>query len=184
MLQTVVCPNIGHSIVHCFDEGAAVWGQTITPSIAHLVQSHREVAIDYSRVRPGIVFEINRGVVMLPHVTGSSSFRFHAEATAFRHAVGRPAGTVDAVIHCDAGADCALKLWGRVTAEDLAQQWRTSARTDRNIVATIPVVFAVTFWEISRALDTRIDQLMRESAERDRRIRELESKVALAMCAQ
>ncbi|MGV1761715.1 hypothetical protein ACQZ6F_32130 [Rhizobium sp. A22-96] len=184
MLQTVVCPNIGHSIIHHFDEGAAVWGQAITPSIAHLVQVHHEVAIDYTRVRPGIVFEVNRGVAMLPHVTGPSTFRLHAEAAAFRHAVGRPSTAVDVVVHCEVSAGCALKLWGRVTAEDPAQKWGTPGRADRDTTATIPVIFAVTFWEISRAVDTRLDQLMREAAEKDRRIGELESKVALAMCAQ
>lgn len=184
MLQTVVCPNIGHSIVHHFDEGAAVWGQAITPSIAHLVQAHHEVAIDYTRVRPGIVFEVNRGVAMLPHVTGPSTFRLHAEATAFRNATGRLATPVDVVVHCEVSAGCMLKLWGRVTAEDPAQQWGASGRAHHNIAATIPVMFTVTFWEISRAVDTRVDRLMRESAEKDRRIEELESKLALAMCAQ
>lgn len=184
MLQTVVCPNIGHSMVHHFGEGAAVWGQAITPSIAHLVQARHEVAIDYSRVRPGIVFEINRGVAILPHVTGFSTFRLHAEIAAFRHAAGRPTATVDVVVHCEAGAGCTLKLWGHVSAEDPAQQWEASGRTNRDITATIPVILAVTFWELSRAVDTRIDQLMRESAEKDRRIGELELKVALAMSAQ
>jgi hypothetical protein len=184
MLQTVVCPNIGHSIVHHFDEGAAVWGQAITPSIAHLVQAHREVAIDYTRTRPGIVFEVNRGVAMLPHVTGPSTFRLHAEAAAFRHAAGRPATAVEVAVHCEVSAGCALKLWGRVTAEDPAQHWGASGRPHHNIAATIPVIFVVTFWEISRAADTCVDQLMRETAEKDRRIEELESKIALVMCAQ
>lgn len=184
MLQTVVCPNIGHSIVHHFGEGAAVWGQAITPSIAHLVQAHSEVAIDYSRVRPGIIFEINRGIAKLPHVISSSTFRLHAEAAAFRHATGRQEAAVDVVVHCEVGANCTLKLWGRVTAEDPAQHWGAPGRAHHDTAATIPVIFVVTFWEICRALDTRVDQLVRESAEKDRRIGELESKLALAMCAQ
>jgi hypothetical protein len=121
---------------------------------------------------------------MLPHVTGPSTFRLHAEAAAFRHAAGRPATAVEVAVHCEVSAGCALKLWGRVTAEDPAQHWGASGRPHHNIAATIPVIFVVTFWEISRAADTCVDQLMRETAEKDRRIEELESKIALVMCAQ
>lgn len=184
MLQTIACPNVGHSIVHHFGEGAAVWGQAITPSIAHLVQAHRELAIDYSRVRPGIVFEIDKGIATLPHVIDASTFRLHAEASAFRHAAGRPGAVVEAVITCDVGAECTLKLWGRVMTEDPAQGWELSRHVDREDAATIPVIFAVSFWEVSRATDARIEQMIRESAEKDRKIRELESKVALSMSSQ
>ncbi|MGO8550108.1 hypothetical protein ACC732_36535, partial [Rhizobium ruizarguesonis] len=66
-------------------EGAAVWGQAITPSIAHLVQVHRELSIDYAQIRPGIVFETVPSIAMLPHVIDTSTFRIHVDAAVFRH---------------------------------------------------------------------------------------------------
>ncbi|WP_107676102.1 hypothetical protein [Agrobacterium sp. LAD9] len=184
MLQSITCPNIGHAIVHHFGEGAAVWGQTITPSIAHLVQAQRELAIDYSRIRPGIVFETVSSVAMLPHVIDGSTFRVHVESTAFHRTVGRRDAAVEAFVRCDAGAESTLKLWGRVATESPSQQSDQLATIDDKAVATVPVIFTVTLWEISRAPDARMEQMIREISEKDRKIRELEGKVALSMCSQ
>ena len=181
MQHSIVCPNIGHSIVHHFGERAAVWGQAITPSIAHVVQANQELSIDYSRIRPGIVFESVSSIAKLPHVLDTSTFRIHAEASFFRQAAGRPAAVMDAVIQCDLGGDCTLKLWGRVAVEDPASNDQLS-RNDRG--ATLPVIFTLAFWEISRAADTRMQNMLKESAEKDLKIRELEAEVALAMCSQ
>ncbi|KAA1177173.1 hypothetical protein FP026_25055 [Rhizobium tropici] len=181
MLHSIVCPSIGHSIIHHFGEGAAVWGQVITPSIAHLIQSQRELPIDFSRVRPGIVFEVETAAAMLPHVIDASTLRLHVGATPFRHTAGRPYATIESVVRIDVGGDCTLKVWGRATAEDrlLQEQSRT-----RDAASTIPVIFTVTFWEISRASDSSFDQLRRESADKDREIQRLRSQVTLAMCSQ
>jgi len=181
MLHSVVCPSMGHSIIHHFGEGAAVWGQMITPSIAHLIQSHRELPIDFSRVRPGIVFEVETGAAMLPHVIDASTLRLHVGTAAFRHAAGRADATVEAVARIDVGGDCTLKVWGRATAEEPSRQ--KQSRT-RDLTSTTPIIFNVTFWEISRANDARFDQLLCESAEKDREIQQLRAKVALAMCSQ
>jgi hypothetical protein len=182
MLQSIVAPNKGHPIVHHFREGASVWGQSVTASVAHLVQSCREVTIDYSRVGPGIVFEVISGSAKLPHIIGASNFRFHAEASAFRHAASRSNPTVDAVLHVNASDECVLKLWGRVSVEDSASAWDNSVLHGQN--RTIPVLFAVTFWEISRAPDDRSHLRARNATEIDRRIHELEAAVALSMCSQ
>lgn len=181
MLHSVVCPSVGHAIVHHFGEGAAVWGQVITPSIAHLLQSERDFPIDFSRVRPGIVFEVETARALLPHVIDASTLRVHVGTTAYRHAAGRADGTVEAVVRIDVGGDCTLKVWGRATAENPAPQEPASIS---NPASTTPIVFKVTFWEISRANDARFDQLLRETAEKDREIRELRAQVALAMCSQ
>lgn len=181
MQHSIVCPNIGHSIVHHFGEGATVWGQAITPSVAHLVQSHRELSINYSRIRPGIVFESVASVAKLPHVLDASAFRIHAESSFFRQTAGRPAGAIEAVIKCDVGGECTLKLWGRVTVEGSAWQDQP-ARNDRG--STLPVIFTVTFWEISREAGSQMQDLINQSAKKDRKIHELEAKVALAMCSQ
>jgi len=171
---------MGHSIVHHFREGAAVWGQVITPSVAHLIQSHRELPIDFSRIRPGIVFEVETGFGMLPHVIDASTLRLHVGAAAFRHAAGRPEATVEAVTRLDVGGECSLKVWGRATAEE---PLRRDPSGSHNLASTVPVIFTVTFWEISRASDARFDQLLRESAEKDGEIQQLRAKVALAMCS-
>lgn len=184
MLQSITCPNIGHAIVHHFGEGAAVWGRAITPSIAHLVQFHRELAIDYSRIRPGIVFETVSSVAMLPHVIDGSTFRFHVESTAFRRAAGRCEAAMEASIRCDAGVDCTLKLWGYVAAESPSEQSERPATIDEKAFATVSVIFTVAFWEISRAPSTRMEQMIKEASEKDRRIRELELKAAFSMCSQ
>ncbi|NKK82270.1 hypothetical protein [Rhizobium leguminosarum] len=184
MLQSITCPNIGHAIVHHFGEGAAVWGQTITPSVAHLVQAQRELAIDYSRIRPGIVFETVSSVAMLPHVIDGSTFRVYVESTAFRRTVVRREAALEAFIRCDAGAECTLKLWGRVATESPSQQSDHLTAIDHKVAATLPVIFTVTFWEISRAPDARMEQMLKEVSEKDRKIRELEAKVALSMCPQ
>ena len=181
MLHSVVCPSMGHAIVHHFGDGAAVWGQVITPSIAHLLQSERNFPIDFSRVRPGIVFEVETARALLPHVIDASTLRVHAGTTAYRRAAGRADATVEAVIRVDVGGDCTLKVWGRATAESPAPQETASIS---NPASTTPMIFKVTFWEISRANDARFDQLLRESAEKDREIRELRAQVALAMCSQ
>ena len=118
MLHSVVCPSMGHAIVHNFGEGAAVWGQVITPSIAHLLQSERELPIDFSRVRPGIVFEVETAGALLPHVIDASTLRVHVGTTAYRHAAGRGDATVEAVVRIDVGGDCTLKVWGSTTAEN------------------------------------------------------------------
>ncbi|TCR79578.1 hypothetical protein [Rhizobium sp. BK376] len=181
MLHSIVCPSMGHSIIHPFAEGAAVWGQVITPSIAHLIQSQRELPIDFSRVRPGIVFEVETGVAMLPHVIDASTLRLHVETSAFRHGTARPDASVEAVVRIDVGGDCTLKVWGKARAEEPTQ--REQSR-NRNLTSTTPVILAITFWEISRAPDARFDHLLRESAKNDREIRQLRSQVALAMCSQ
>jgi hypothetical protein len=172
---------MGHSITHHFAEGAAVWGQVITPSIAHLIQSQRELPIDFSRVRPGIVFEAETGVAMLPHVIDASALRLHVGTTAFRHAAGRSSAAIDAVVRIDVGGDCTLKVWGRATAEDPLRLEQFGAR---DAASTIPVIFNLTFWEISRASDSSFDELRRDSADKDREIQRLRSQVALAMCSQ
>lgn len=181
MLHSVVCPNMGHAIVHHFGEGAAVWGQVITPSIAHLLQSESELPIDFSRVRPGIVFEVETAGALLPHVIDASTLRVHVGTTAYRHAAGRADATVEAVVRIDVGSECTLKVWGRATAENPAPQEPAGLRES---APTTPVIFKVTFWEISRANDARFDQLVRETAEKDREIRDLRAQVALAMCSQ
>lgn len=181
MLHSVVCPSMGHAIVHHFGDGAAVWGQVITPSIAHLLQSESELPIDFSRVRPGIVFEVERAGALLPHVIDVSTLRVHVGTTAFRHAAGRADATVEAVIRVDIDGDCTLKVWGRATAESPAPQEPAGLREP---ASTTPVVFKVTFWEISRANDARFDQLLLEAAEKDREIQELRAQVALAMSSQ
>ncbi|MDL2409118.1 hypothetical protein PY650_26475 [Rhizobium calliandrae] len=181
MLHSIVCPSMGHSIIHHFAEGAAVWGQVITPSVAHLIQSQRELPIDFSRVRPGIVFEAETGVAMLPHVIDATALRLHVGADAFFHAAGRSGAAIEAVARIVVGGDCTLKVWGRATAEDPLRQKQLRARDK---ASTIPVIFNVTFWEISRASDGSFDQLRRASAEKDREIHRLRSQVALAMCSQ
>ncbi len=181
MLHSIVCPSMGHSIIHHFAEGAAVWGQVITPSIAHLIQSQRELSIDFSRVRPGIVFEAETGVAMLPHVIDASTLRLHIGTTAFRNAAGRPDATIEVVVRIDVGGDCTLKIWGRATAENPLRQEQSRAH---DTAPTIPVIFNVTFWEISRASDSNFDHLRRESAEKDREIQRLRAQIALAMCSQ
>jgi hypothetical protein len=183
VLHSFACPDIGHSIAHHFGEGAAVWGQTLTPSIAHLLQAHNELTIDYARVGPGIVFSADKGSVMLPYVLDTASFRLHAETSAFRHAAGHPSATVEAAIAFDVGAGCTLKIWGRVAMEASARDWKPASMTNES-THTVPVIFALAFWEISKGADARMAQIIRESAEKDRKIRELESRVALAMCSQ
>ena len=181
MLYSIVCPSMGHSIIHHFGEGAAVWGQVITPSIAHLIQSRRELPIDFSRVRPGIVFEVETGVAMLPDVIDASALRLHVGAAAFCHAAGWSGAAVEALARVDIGGDCTLKVWGRATAENPLQQDQFRIR---GVASTTPIIFTVTFWEISRASDSTFDQLRRESADKDREIKQLRSQVALAMCSQ
>jgi hypothetical protein len=181
MLHSVVCPSMGHAIIHHFGEGAAVWGQVITPSIAHLLQSERELRIDFSQVRPGIVFEVETAGALLPHVIDASTLRVHVGTTAYRHAAGRADATVEAVVRIDVGGDCTLKVWGRAMAENPSPQEPASIH---NPASTTPMIFKVTFWEISRANDARFDQLLRESAEKDREIQRLRAQVALAMCSQ
>jgi len=181
MLHSVVCPSMGHAIVHHFGEGAAVWGQVITPSIAHLLQSERELPIDFSRVRPGIVFEVETAGAMLPHVIDASTLRVHVGTTAYRHAAGRADVPVEAVIRVDVGGDCMLKVWGRATAANPSPQEPAGIP---NSASTTPIVFKVTFWEISRLIDARVDQLLRDSADKDREIQQLRTQVALAMCSQ
>ncbi|QWW71295.1 hypothetical protein KQ933_21745 (plasmid) [Rhizobium sp. WYJ-E13] len=181
MLHSVVCPSMGHAIVHHFGDGAAVWGQMITPSIAHLIQSHRDFPIDFSRVRPGIVFEVETAGALLPHVIDASTLRVHVGATAFRHAAGRTDATVEAVARIDVGGDCTLKVWGKATAEEPSRQEQSRSHDP---ASATPIIFTVTFWEIARATEARFDQLLRESAEKDREIRQLRAQVALAMCSQ
>lgn len=182
MLNSVVTPNRGHPVVHHFAAGAAVWGQKITPSIAHLVQSQRRIAIDYERVAPGIVFQVVSGQVMIPHVVDQSTFRFHADAATLRHAMSSPEATPDAVLRCEVGDACALRLWGRVAMQEQAPQWEHQSHDGSAM--TVPIIFTVTFWEISRSSEAQIRNLTREAAEKDSVIRELSGKVALAMCSQ
>lgn len=181
MLHSIVYPSMGPFIMHHFGKGAAVWGQVITPSIAHLIQYHRELPIDFSRIRPGIVFEVETGTAMLPHVIDVSTLRLHVGAATFRQAVGRAGASVDAVVRIDVGGDCALKVWGKATAEKLSPPEQSRSHDP---ASTTPTVFNVTFWEISRANDARFDQLLRESVEKDREIERLRGQMALAMCSQ
>lgn len=181
MLHSVVCPSIGHAIVHHFGEGAAVWGQLVTPSIAHLLQSERELTINFSRVRPGIVFEVETAGALLPHVIDASTLRVHVRTTAYRYAAGRAAAAVEAVVRIDVGGDCMLKIWGRATVENPSPQEPASIS---EAASTTPIIFKVTFWEISRANDARFDQLLRQSVEKDREIQQLRAQIALAMCSQ
>jgi hypothetical protein len=118
---------------------------------------------------------------LLPHVIDPSTLRVHVGTTAYRHAAGRLDATVEAVIRIDVGGDCALKIWGRATAENPAPQEPASIP---HPASTTPIIFKVTFWEISRANDARFDQLLRESVEKDREIQQLRAQVALAMCSQ
>ncbi|MCY1666685.1 hypothetical protein [Rhizobium sp. SL86] len=181
MLHSIACPGMGPEIVHHFAEGAAVWGQVITPSIAHLIQSHRALPIDFSRVRPGIVFEIETSTATLPHVIDASTMRMQMAASAFRHAAGRADATVDAVARIDLGGDCTLKVWGRVTAETQCSPEQTC---NRDLPSTTSIIFKVTFWEIARASDLRRDQLLREAAEKDLEIQKLRTQAVLARCSQ
>jgi hypothetical protein len=183
MLQSITCPNTGQAVVGHFGKSAAVWGRTITPSIAHLVQTQRELAIDYSRIHSGIVLENASSVAMLPHVIDESTFRIHAESMAF-HPFVATREAAEAFVSCDAGAECTLKLWGCVATESPLQQSNQLADIYDKTATTIPVIFTVTFWEISRSADIRMEQMIREGAEKDCKIRELELKVALSMCSQ
>ncbi|MCX8279267.1 hypothetical protein OSJ77_03640 [Phyllobacterium sp. 0TCS1.6C] len=178
MLQSAISPNIGHAIVHHFGEGAAVWGRALTPSIAHAIQGSRTLTIDYSLVHPDTAFETVSSGAMLPHVINDSKFRVHVESSAFRRCAGRHGALTEALVRCDAGAECILKLWGTVVAESSPQQ------SDDEFADTVPVIFAVTFWEISLARDLRMEQMLMELSERDKKIRELELKVALSMCSE
>lgn len=184
MLQTIVCPNVGHSIVHHFDEGAAAWGRALTPSIAHLLQCQLELSIDYTRVRPGIVFDTHKGGASLPHIIDTSTFRLEADIGAFRHAVGQPGASVDASITIDVGPDCLLKFWGSVALAVPIASWNRAMIGDGGAAQTIPVHFTLAFWEISHALDSRHERIMRKVAEKDQRIRELEDRLAMSMCSQ
>jgi hypothetical protein len=121
---------------------------------------------------------------MLPHVIDGSTFRIHVESTAFRRTVVRREAALEAFIRCDAGAECTLKLWGRVATESPSQQSDRLAAIDDKTATTMPVIFTVTFWEISRASDARMEQMIGQVSEKDRKIRELELKVALSMCSQ
>lgn len=178
MLHAIATPNVGRYIVHHLQEGAAVWGQRITPSVAHIIQIHKELGIGYSRVAPGIVFESVTGTVLMPHVIDQSRLRLHADAAVFRRARGGCAGNIDAVLHCDVGVDCRLKLWGTVTAEETAVV--VSAQTG-DCGITVPVAFTVTFWEIAHSLQS---QMQGVDTEKDQRIKVLESRVAMSMCSQ
>jgi hypothetical protein len=182
MLNSVVTPNRGHPVVYYFASGAAVWGQAITPSIAHLVQTQRWIAIDYARIAPGIVFQIVSGQVMTPHVIDQSTFRLHADAATLRQAMSSPEATPDAVLRCEVGDACALKLWGRVSKDEQAPPW--DPQSHDGAAMTVPIIFTVTFWEIAPSSEAQIRNLTREVAEKDRLIRELTGKVALAMCSQ
>lgn len=185
MLQTIIAPNAGHQMVYHFADGAAVWGQAIMPSIAHFLQTNRDIAIDYSRIGAGIVFEALPGTAMFPHVIDAKRLRLHAEAEAFRHAIGRPDASVEATLRCRLGNECVLKLWGRVCAEEPLAHDKTSAFAEQGTDSTtVPVVFTVTFWEISRAAEATMRTMATDIAEKNNRIRELELKVAASMCSQ
>lgn len=178
MLHAIVTPNVGRPVVHHFQEGAAVWGQEITPSIAHIVQLEKELPIGYSRVAPGIVFEIVTGAVFMPHVIDSKHFRFHADMAAFHQAGGALGSELSAVLSCDVGADCMLKLWGNIASE----RSNTVSRVEPNDRGmTLPVSFRVTFWEIARFPAPRMRYT---DALKGDRIQSLEAKVALSMCSQ
>jgi len=182
MLHSVVCPSAGHAIVHHFGEGAAVWGQLITPSIAHLLQSERELEIDFSLVRPGIVFEVERAGAFLSHIIDASTLRVDVGPSAYRHAAaGRASGTIEAVVHIEVGGDCILKVWGKATADNPTPQKLASIREPASATS---VTFNITFWEISRRKDARSDQLQRELVQKDGEIQELRAQVSLAMSSQ
>ncbi|WP_192886489.1 hypothetical protein [Agrobacterium sp. LAD9] len=46
------------------------------------------------------------------------------------------------------------------------------------------LIIAAALWEISRTADARMEHMIRQVSEKDRKIRELELKVALSMCSQ
>ncbi|TXH85548.1 MAG: hypothetical protein E6Q77_00100 [Rhizobium sp.] len=182
MLQTIVAPNAGHPVVYNLAEGASVWGHVITPSIAHLIQLDREIAVDYSRVGAGVAFQSVSGTAMLPHVVDEKTVRLQAETTAFRDAAGNPQTGTDSILHVRASDDCTLKLWGQVAPEDPLLRGDHPIRADQG--ETIPVTFTLSFWEISRMPDARMTALLHAAAEKDRKIGKLEAQVALAMCSQ
>lgn len=178
MLHAIATPNVGRPIVHHLQDGAAVWGQRITPSVAHIIQIQKELAIGYSRVAPGIVFECVAGTVLMPHVIDPSRLRLHADAAVFRRACGGCASSIDAVLHCDVGVNCRLKLWGAVIAAEIAA---SVSLQSGDCSITLPVVFTVTFWEIAHSSQSQMSGV---DTEKDERINLLESKVALSMCSQ
>lgn len=171
MLQTVVRPNISQALHHSFGNGATVWGHAITPSIAHMLQGHRELGIRYSEIRPGPVFEICDGVALLPHVIDASTLRLHAEASAFRRVTNQSESAVEAVVRCAIGDACNLKLWGCISAENTS---RTSEAASRDMTITLPVIFDVAFWEISPM----------KAPGKERESQELRARVALSTCSQ
>lgn len=182
MLQTIIAPNAGHPVVHHLAEGASVWGQAITASIAHLIQLSHEIDIDYSRIGAGVVFQRVSGIAMLPHVLGEKAVRLQVETTAFRKATGSPRTGIDAVAHIRIGDGCTLKLWGHIALEDPSLRLDHPLRYDRGM--TTPAIFTLSFWEVSRTSDTRMSMPVHEMADKNRKIRELEAMVALAMCSQ
>lgn len=182
MLQTIIAPNAGHPVVHHLAEGASVWGQAITASIAHLIQLSHEIDIDYSRIGAGIVFQRVPGMAMLPHVLSEKAVRLQVETAAFRKVTGNLRTGTDAIAYVGIGDGCTLKLWGHIAVEGSSLPLDLAGRGDRGM--TTPAVFALSFWEVSRTSDVRSSTLLHDVAEKDRKIRELEAVVALATCSQ
>ncbi|MFK0166583.1 hypothetical protein [Rhizobium sp. NPDC090279] len=182
MLHTIIAPNAGHPVVHHIGEGASVWGHAITASIAHLIQLNHEIELDYSLIGAGVVFQRTSGAAMLPHVLGENAVRLQVEKATFRRAAGNPQIGTGAIACVSIGDSCILKLWGHIAVDDSSMRWDHPMGSDRGI--TVPAIFTVSFWEVSRTAETRLSTLLRETAEKDRRIRDLEAIVALTVCSQ
>lgn len=95
-------------------------------------------------------------------------FAFHAESMAF-HPFVATREAAEAFVSYDTGAECTLKLWGCVATESPLQQSNQLADIYDKTATTIPVIFTVTFWEISRSADIRMEQMIRGGAEKDRK---------------
>ena len=184
MMHALIAPNLGHPVVHHFGDGASVWGSAITPTVSHVVQNKGAVALEYTGIRPGIVFD----AVSLPlsslHVEDTSTIRLEADMAALRRAGLTEKLPLAALICIETENGCLLKMWGDLIAESsLASDRKSVASKDSTALALVP--FKVTFWEISGfTRDASTVELRRLVAEKDRRIRELEAKVALANCSQ
>lgn len=174
MLQTIIAPNVGHPLVYHFCEGAAVWGSCFTPSIAHFVQSAQTIEVEYSRTGAGVLFQHVVGQGSFAHVIDEQSLRLQIEGKPFRNAAGGSQGGTEARLVHHIGSDCWLKLWGHVSAGGLS--------ADVSDTDIISIFFRLAFWEIGRPVHD--DVVPQQIAERDKRIRELEAKVALSMSSQ
>lgn len=182
MLQTITAPNIGHPIVYHFSEGASAWGQAIGPSVAHLLQRDRRLLISYSRVGAGVTIQQVSGHARLGNIIDDRSVRLEVDAREFHQVHGSAQTRSDARISCDVEGDCKLNLWGHLIADRPSQTSGSHLLPDES--AETPAIFQVDFWEINRPGSDTISNLLADIAAKDRKIRELEAKVAFSMCSQ